>query len=459
MGKRKRIALALVFALCLGLFAGCKEAPETQETTTVPPVTQAPTTEPATEPTTEPTTAPTEPPMDAQRLLDILREEKSGCISSVQTIVIELEMNFDEYGMKMDMTLDIERASQWDYDQKRGFDRQTSHVVMYGQSESQTIEVYATETGDDQEECYIYSLEEDRWVRTSTDVVVLSDYILEDTAVLREETAEYYGVECYVLDSQLDGSAFANMVSTVGGALGMPDQEDLDLSGAKGFFTTYVDTESLRYQGCRLTAEGLETALEQVVNPAYAGTEMETTVSVSVKDFTMVTKGVDYSPVEIPMVDEQIKKTALDATVEPDRGDGSYILQESGVAVRITPPVGWELYEVAFNQLIMDFGNDISVYCNIYRDDYTLEDNVDYIAGYYEENYDVDMKISKGKQIGEYETLIFRGGGLYGYAVQIPLEEDVYLLIEVENFADQSPYAFLKAIVETVERVELSQVQ
>lgn len=440
MKKLGFLCLILALALCL---CACENPP-------------AETTEATTEATTEPATVPTEPPITAE---DILAASKDGEGSTANelSMTIDMDIHMTTLGMRMNMTAEVAISMRKDPALGQGYAEQTMTTSIYGEKTEERSQTYIF-YGEDENVCYSYYPEYDYWSMDTTRERRVTDYILSETAQLRDATEMYAGVECFVLEADLDSKMFVSDINFVAYlTLGQKqeDEESIDTTAVAGHLVAYVEKETMVPRGYEITVEGLDTAanvlLEELVDPDTLGTE----VSVTMNAYSYTITGMTYDAVQIPEISEENKALAKQNSFDPDQGDGSYILQESGNAVRVTPPVGWEVASSDYYALFLSFGDSMYGYCFMYQDEADLNENMAYYVDYYESNYALTMTTGSGKDIGGFPTEYYEGGGLYGYGVQIPVGE-AYCFILVENFEGMSPFAFLQAIAETLEIVDLT---
>lgn len=116
-------------------------------------------------------------------------------------------------------------------------------------------------------------------------------------------------------------------------------------------------------------------------------------ISVDVDDITIVSNGFGFEPVDVPEVPERGLIITAQENFEPDMGDGTYVIQEYGDAVRISVPEGWLpeadwYYGLTLTKQDADqmaiWGATESAVFTMYGEDYTEEDFKATVTGYEE---------------------------------------------------------------------------
>lgn len=118
-------------------------------------------------------------------------------------------------------------------------------------------------------------------------------------------------------------------------------------------------------------------------------------ISVDINDITIVTNGFGFDPVTVPTVPERALIITAQESFDPDMGDGTYVIQEYGDAVRISVPEGWLpepdwyygliLTKQDANQMSIWGATETAVF-TMYGEDYT-EDDFKAMVAEYEEYY------------------------------------------------------------------------
>lgn len=118
-------------------------------------------------------------------------------------------------------------------------------------------------------------------------------------------------------------------------------------------------------------------------------------ISVDLDDITVVCNTFGYDPVTIPEIPEKALIITAQESFDPDLGDGTYVIQEYGDAVRISVPEGWlpepdwyyglTLTKQDAEQMSIWGATETAVF-TMYGEDYT-EDDFKAMVAEYEEYY------------------------------------------------------------------------
>lgn len=434
---------------CLLLLCACAEQKPAE--TTVPTTTAAPTTEP----TTVPTTVPTEPPMDAQTLLSLAQQarEANSWTSLKDSTVCSMTLNMPTLGMSMDMAIKQEGSMLYDPVQDRGYQERTSTMEGYGQVQTSTSQMY-TRTEDGVPVRYTYEVDSNLWTKETleeedNDSAKLLNSLLADTLVLEEETQLLEEMEVYVLRGEL-GEAFTQELSD-GFMKGMGQTESTGRDNNKDaqiacHAVLYIEKETNLVRSYSVDMEGLDVLIENFFSQQFSGQMgmgMVITVEVEIDTMRHEVTQMAYDPVEVPEISAKGIAAANQTSFEPAQEDGSYIIQESGDAVRIQILSGWDVESAEYDNLTLTRDDDHYCYYTMYNDDYTLPENVQYWVDYYYEEYQVTMESGTGEPVNGYETMWYRGGGVYSWCMQIPVGE-CYLFIEATSFSNNNTYSYLE---------------
>lgn len=459
MKMKKWLPLLLVLAmLCL---AGCQSDPV--ETT-------VPTTEPTAEPTTEPTTVPTEPPMDAQTLFGLYKEahEAAPMCSADVGLSLDLSINMLDYGMTMSMKNSQSGTMLYSDEQNISYGELEVTSSYYGVETTTNVELYSS-VADGMETSYQYDKDNDYWEKSvAEEEEGFLEYVMEDTLVLEEETQMLGDREVYVLHMHIGGESFRSSFTSFAEGQGVAfeegrDSTGLDLSGVYGDAVIYIDAQTYQRLQMYVTIVGAEAPFSQIMTEASSqetdSSGISLGVEVTVNAYEISYENISYESVEVPQVSQLGIICANQYDFVPDQGDGSYVIQESGYAVRLTPPGNWVVYDaLAYDALLLTKGaSNYTRTCTVVMlaGEYDLHELLDTTVGTMESTYSIDLNTGDGDEINGGSSVWYRGSGIYGRVALIPIGEEGYLLVEVIDYTDSNPWSDVQKILEATQEYDL----
>lgn len=226
-----------------------------------------------------------------------------------------------------------------------------------------------TETYCFQQEGTAYTRVGDLWTREELPDAGMDPVMAEalwtdmaDKLTLDRETVPVGNAEAYRLSGTLDGTAMQGLLdSVVESMLGAVDRESgqqeplelmgqMDMSAVAVDTVILVDTESFLPVQEELTIRGLDAALA----PLWEGTD--TGVSVSIADGMTANITLGYKPVDPIILPEEAEAAAARyerlQQGDPDNGDGTYTIQESGIYLDVRTPEGYTLQESDYDRVL-----------------------------------------------------------------------------------------------------------
>lgn len=447
MDKRKKFMPLLIAAAIAAVLSGCL----TQEPDPTPASTTA-----QSLPTVPTTAAPTEPEITAHYLASqILLASKDKGVHTMQATVnmdvafgvsasgfnMDMEMNLD---LNMDMCMSNEPFSQYMdmYTTVTFADTiTTEHEQTYALLENGTVSTYT----------YTESL--DTWYRTGSDVTPESmpqqepsyDWLVKkssDELSVEDGLRRLNGTQVYVLQCTIDGEELQQVMQSVGfseDSLFSGDSVtsgEQDLSAICAPTILYIDSESFLPVRIEIDLQGMDSLLDEILGEDFASLPEGMDWNISIPKFTMIFSDIGYEPVEVPQLPQEAVDYVTQSGADPDLGDGTYVIQESGDAVRITCPQDWytEVWDYSTIQLHNEYYTQYATYTML--TDMTREDLREYIrinfipelisAGYYTSRED-------GPTIGDYETIWVKDDEVNVYCAYKQVGSS-WLLVTVYDF-------------------------
>lgn len=440
----------VLLALVLLLTACERKDPEQ----TVPPTITPATTVPA----TMPTTAPTEPPVTAQSLLE-------GAFSGEditfyeQKMVMDLTMKMEGAGMTLKMSMNMEGEVRYDYEKDIGYSETVARMSIFGQKVEQVLRAYSMTEGDTTVS-YAYDGSSDTWVKQEIPAEEndLFHNLTMEEAVLREETQEYEGIVCYVLDIPTDPEMVLNNTESTNEVLGAVDLE-MDMSVLKATTAMYINAETGELVANVVTVEGMDTLYNQLFAQLFAMAEEapENTITTQIKEFTLTHFGFSKGPVDVPELKGSELEDAKLRGHNPLQEDGTYLLKDEFGQASIRVPEGWRVVASQYNMLDVSDGNGLldreavtsgsfSV-CELGAD----REWPELVTQLRELGLDCEEK--EGKSINGNKTYRFVFGeelGLSVHMVVIPVSDEVGVTVTVLRYDDEDCFEELEALANAV---------
>lgn len=263
--------------------------------------------------------------------------------------------------IEMDLGLQIQGQTQTTYDPYTVYENLEMTVEMLGVRVPTAMEVYLLPEG---EEMAAYTHTGDSWLRSSFGPVPqdFSLPILDLPArqlSLDQEGVQVNGTRAVCLRGVLTGEDVSQAVGQL--FLGLEQNslwgQDLFPQGeldqvpweeVSAQIVLYIDPDSYLVLRQEVTIDGLEQALSGLVQ--------DSGVSFQVGTASMAIDYTSYQPAEPCVLPEGAKEAAAQAQRllegNPDNGDGTYTIQESGYYTDVTAPEGYVLEHMDYDQVV-----------------------------------------------------------------------------------------------------------
>lgn len=102
-----------------------------------------------------------------------------------------------------------------------------------------------------------------------------------------------------------------------------------------------------------MTIEGMDEMMDAVLADMLGANESGIELDMNVGAIHAVYENMSYDSVDVPAVPEEGLMIANQASFNPDMGDGTYVIQESGDAMKITPPDGWKAVDMGYDTVTL----------------------------------------------------------------------------------------------------------
>lgn len=249
----------------------------------------------------------------------------------------------------------------------------------------------------------------------------------EGTQMLNEQTV-------YVLTGTVDGEDCAALLqnspildaltarlqttAAKGTDLSTIDLKNLDLSALTADVILYLNKESGAPVQAEVTISGGNLLVADLMNmlPPQATAFLGT--SVTIEPIHMVLSDIGFDPVTIPEVTEEARILSMQESLDPDQGDGTYILQQHGDSVRITAQSGWTVSELGY--CFAGFHNPdrtrsayYELYLNTTAEEFIAQVEAGMIPAM--EAHELTVTTAAGEPIGDYQTHSIMGDAVNVY--------------------------------------------
>ena len=296
----------------------------------------------------------------------------------------------------------------------------------------------------------------------------------EYTSLLLEEGTQTLGdQEVYVLTGSVDGevckaflldslnldalTARLQSAASKGIDPNTINLKNLDFSTLTADIIVYLNKESCAPVQIELTLNGMNLLITDFMAMLPEQTAALLGSSVTIKPVRAVFTDISFDPVTIPQVTEESRIQAMQESFDPDQGDGSFVLQQYGDAVKITAQNKWSPTELGYCFAAFRNGdNTRSAHYELYQN-MTGEDFIALVeSGMIPamEAQELTVTTAAGEAIGAYQTHSISGNGLNVYLAYRTVGNSL-LGIYAEDSSGADLTAVLTPILEAVEDYQL----
>ena len=422
--------------------------------------------------------------MTEEKLMENMAEAMDGITFFGGDMELALGMSYSMDMMEIPMTVDMNMdmggrilcsyeplglyydvSTQTDFQSDIGGETQSESVndqmQLYTAQEDDRFAIYSHNgTSGQWNKIDVDSSVIDGWFQLIAEAAETSDS--EETAegiTLDEESVSLNGRDAYVLhmdsSSQADSEAFVTAIESILPQSGASFSEE-SLSSIQGSTTMYIDQETFLPVQMECTIEGMDEFfslnsdwLEGLMGLAAEDAQIEN-LSVHVPDYRLTISNLTFEPEELPVVPEEAYEAiafqeAL-TELDPDLGDGTYAIQSTGSAVRISPPENMTASEISSETVTFmdDSGLNTITYAMIPAADLSIY--TDSISSMYTgilEMFGVEVQSGQDRQnvstpFGPVDGYWLSGGGANVYYGFAPFE-GAYLAVIRSDFSSAEP--------------------
>lgn len=312
----------------------------------------------------EPTEPPTEPPMTARQLIQELNAASADKQVTAATTEIELSLSVSSGDAAMEMGMNLTMEQKSSAEPYASYGEITMTMDIAGEQTVETYQQYLQEE-DGSIVSYSHTDSTNKWEKL--DMGVLTDELkdqamnydmleaLADEQVMLDENSKTVdGREVYVLQCTFTGEQTQEAMDSFSGLedlLAVADMGEIDFSALTMPATYYIDAETMLPVRMEIEIQGMDEMMAGLLAASLGADGAEVEIEIPV--FRAVYSGIGYEPVEVPVVPDEGRIKASQYSFNPDQGDGTYIIQESGSAVKITCPEGWTATEMSYDSLTL----------------------------------------------------------------------------------------------------------
>lgn len=310
-------------------------------------------------------------PMTPKKLAAKVEKAVEQTPYSQAELDMTLEMSLAEptTGIEMDVGFQIGGEMQVSYDPSTVYENLDCTIEIMGLRVPSSMEVYTLQEGD---KLATYTNTAGSWTRSESDPAAQTSETASialwdlpaDQLTIDEEVTELDGTPAYCLTGTVSGQqlsqAMGFLFNSLGDTGGLPDQDmlledapaDIDWDQVSAQMVAYVDSNTYLPLREEITLSGLDEAMDLP--------QTEGSVSLQIKNTRMTVTYTSYEPVSPCVLPEGAKEAAAQSQRllegNPDNGDGTYTLQESGFYVDIQAPEGYTLAGTNYDEV--DFYNE-----------------------------------------------------------------------------------------------------
>lgn len=305
-------------------------------------------------------------PMTPEKLAGKVKQatEKTPYSQAELDMTMEMSMAEASTGIEMDLGFQIGGQMQVSHNPDTVYEDLDCTIEIMGLRVPTSMEVYILQEGD---KIATYTNTQGSWTRSESDTstqttesasIALWDLPAEQLAI-DEEVTELDGTPAVCLTGEVSGQDVAQAMGFLFNSLeesgGLPDEDmmleeapaDIDWEKVSAQVIAYVDSKTYLPLREEITLSGLEEALSIP--------QAEGSVSFSIQNTNMTVTYTSYEPVEPCVLPEGAKEAAAQnqrlQEGNPDNGDGTYTLQESGFYVDIAAPEGYALKKTNYGEV------------------------------------------------------------------------------------------------------------
>jgi len=308
-------------------------------------------------------------------------------------------------------------------------------------------------------------------VLNKTDVIIPQEY---DFLLLEEGTQTLNDTEVYVLSGTLDGDACNSFLTEsllpqalAAGLQSFSSHEERlnaaqwnepNYSVLSADVVLYLNKSDCSPVQIDVTVNGANLLIHDVLKllPAHISDRIGN--SIAMEPIHLVFTDIGYDAVTLPAVSEEARIMAMQESFDPDRGDGTYVLQQFGDAIKFTADSSWTATELGYCYAAFQNGNNSrAVHIELYRNT-TAESFFDLVeSGMIPAMTAVELTpvAAVGESIGDFQTHSITSNGVNVYSACRTVGDSL-LGIYVQDSSKKGIDTVLKPILESVEEYQLN---
>ncbi len=411
-------------------------------------------------------------PFTAEVLVKEMAAASEGKQMLQVSVSMDMEMSISAQGITVEMAMNSTTDTKASLEPYASYSNTVMTMDMAGQQTTTDSEVYIVMENDTLVS-YVHDNSTGQWSRMDSgmgldDTMVQYtgyDWMEEKTAeelILAKDTQIVGGKETYVLSCTLTGE---EMQMALNGMSGLEDMlaenglGTLDYTALNVPTVYYIDVETYLPVQIEMDIEGMSEMMDRLLSSltgeAEAGTEAD--MGIDISKVHAVYSNISYEPVEVPALPEEAVMMAAQSSFNPDQGDGTYIIQESGAVARVTCPEDFTVTDMTYDSLSLEKGDGTQMAAYTMFMGASSEDFVAYV-----EETDVsdlqaeEMYISHGMGpvIGQFETMELKCQGVNLYYAWAPMGEG-WVYVNMADFNGLEIEAAMKPLLDAVEAWQL----
>lgn len=230
------------------------------------------------------------------------------------------------------------------------------------------------------------------------------------------------------------------------------DLKNLDFSALTADVIVYLNKETCAPVQMELTLSGVNLLMADFMKllPAQAAAFLG--ISVTMEPIRITLSDIGFDSVTIPEVTEEARILAMQESLDPDQGDGTYVLQQHGDCIKITAQSGWTISELGY--CFAGFHNSdrtrsafYELYPNTTGEDFIAQVESGMIPAL--EAHELTVTTVSGDPIGDYQTHIIKGDAVNVYLAYRAVGDSL-LGIYAEDSSGASMTAVLTPLLDSV---------
>ena len=294
--------------------------------------------------------------------------EKTPYSQADVSLTMDMSVGEPTTGIEMDMAISVGGQVRASYDPDTMYENLDMSIEMMGIRVPLNVEIYVLP---EEDKIASYTYMDGSWMRQEISATSQVDGSLSvalwdlpaDQLSLNEEVTELEGTPAACLSGTVTGKDISQAMGFLLGSLeesgslldegmlmdqeGQPDLNDIDWEKISAQVDTYVDTKTYLPLRDEISITGMDEALSGLLE--------DSGVTLKIQQLEMTVDYPSYDPVEPCQLPEGAKEAAAQnerlMAGEPDNGDGTFTIQESGYYADIQTPEGYEVDYTSYDEV------------------------------------------------------------------------------------------------------------